>query len=142
MAWLRGLRYLDVALGAIGSVAADADVELAHPLFDAGLWSAVAARGGFSDRTAGMRALFGELLPDDLLARRSKASFDAVFFNRHSRAFADAWDGSGAPAGLVDAEALRAHWRGDAPAAQTYTLLQALWLARNGLEQPLDALAQ
>ena len=142
MAWLRGLRYLDLALGAIATVAAEADVELAHPLFDGGLWSAVAARGGFPDRTAGMRALFGELLPDDVLARRSKASFDAVFFNRHSRAFARSWDGAGAPAGLVDADALRAHWSGGAPAAQTFTLLQALWLARDGLEQPLDALAQ
>jgi hypothetical protein len=142
MAWLRGLRYLDLALGAIATVAAEAGVELAHPLFDDGLWSVVAARGGFPDRTAGMRALFGELLPGDVLARRSKASFDAVFFNRHSRAFARTWDGTGAPAGLVDAEALRAHWRGGAPAAQTFTLLQALWLARDGLQQPLDAIAQ
>ena len=142
MAWLRGLRYLDLALDAIATVAADDDVELAHPLFDAGLWSAVAARGGFADRTTGMRALFGDLLPDDVLARRSKASFDPVFFNRHSQAFARNWDGTGAPTGLVDGEALGAHWRGGTPAAQTFTLLQALWLARDGIEQPLDALAQ
>jgi asparagine synthase (glutamine-hydrolysing) len=89
-----------------------------------------------------MTALFAGLLPPDVLARRSKASFDAVFFHRHSREFASTWDGTGAPAGLVDADALRAHWRSGAPAAQTFTLLQALWLARDGLEQPLDALAQ
>ena len=142
MTWLRGLRYLDLALDAIAGVAADDDVALAHPLFDGGLWGAVAARGGFADRTAGMTALFSDVLPPDVLARRSKASFDAVFFNRHSRKFARTWDGTGASAGLVDADALRAHWRGDAPAAQTFTLLQALWLARDGLEQPLDALAQ
>ena len=110
MAWLRGLRYLELALGAIGAVAAEDDVELAHPLFDGGLWSTVAARGGFADRTAGMTALFAGVLPPDVLARGSKASFDAVFFNRHSREFARGWDGAGAPAGLVDAEALRAHW--------------------------------
>jgi asparagine synthase (glutamine-hydrolysing) len=140
MAWMRGLRYLDLALAAIAGVAADADVELAHPLFDGGLWSTVAARGGFPDRTAGMTALFADVLPPDVLARRSKASFDSVFFNRHSRAFARTWDGTGAPAGLVDVEALRTHWLGAAPAAQTFTLLQALWLARDRLQQPLDAL--
>jgi asparagine synthase (glutamine-hydrolysing) len=140
MAWMRGLRYLELALSAVGEVAGD--VQLAHPLFDAGLWSAVAARGGFPDRTAGMTALFGDLLPADVLARGSKAHFDEVFFNRHSRAFAHDWDGTGAPEGLVDAEALRAEWLGGAPAAQTFTLLQALWLARDRVEQPLGALAQ
>jgi hypothetical protein len=89
-----------------------------------------------------MRALFGDLLPSDVLARRSKAGFDAVFFNRHSRAFARAWDGTGVPEDLIDAEALREHWLGDAPTAQTFTLLQALWLARDRVQQPLGALAQ
>jgi asparagine synthetase B (glutamine-hydrolysing) len=142
MAWLRSLRYLELALGAIATVAEEAGAQLVHPLLDGGLWSAVAERGGFPDRTAGMTALFGELLPPDVLSRSSKAHFDEVFFHRHSRAFARAWDGAGAPEGLVDAEALRAHWLGGAPAAQTFTLLQALWLARDRVEQPLGALAQ
>jgi asparagine synthetase B (glutamine-hydrolysing) len=142
MAWMRGLRYLDLALDAIGLVAADADVELAHPLFDGALWAAAARHGGFEDRTQGMQALFGDLLPPDVLARRSKAGFDAVFFNRHSRAFARSWDGSGTPDDLVDAGALREHWLGEAPTAQTFTLLQALWLARDRVQQPLRALAQ
>jgi hypothetical protein len=140
MAWLRGLRYLELALSAIDEIAGD--VHLAHPLFDAGPWSAVAVRGGFADRTEGMTALFGDLLPPDVLARGSKAHFDEVFFNHHSHAFVQAWDGTGAPEGLIDAEALRAHWLGGAPAAQTFTLLQALWLARDRVEQPLSALAQ
>jgi asparagine synthase len=142
MAWLRGLRYLELALGAIATVAEDAEVQLAHPLLESGLWSDVAARGGFTDRTAGMTGLFGHLLPPDVLARRSKAHFDEVFFHRHSQAFVRAWDGTGAPEGLIDAEALRAHWLAGAPAAQTFTLLQALWLARDRVEQPLGALAQ
>jgi hypothetical protein len=140
MAWMRGLRYLELALGAIGLLAED--VQLAHPLFDAGVWAAAAAHGGFEDRTEGMRALFGDLLPPEVLARRSKAGFDHVFFNRHSRAFAGSWDGSGAPEGLVDADALREHWLGEAPAAQTFPLLQALWLARDRVQQPLGAVAQ
>ena len=137
------LRYLALALDAIGLVAADADVQIAHPLFDGGLWAAAAAAGGFADRTRGDAApCSGDLLPDDVLARRSKAGFDAVFFNRHSRAFARSWDGSGVPAELVDAEALREHWLGEAPTAQTFTLLQWLWLARDRVQQPLGALAE
>jgi hypothetical protein len=89
-----------------------------------------------------MRALFGDLLPPEVLSRRSKAGFDAVFFNRHSRAFANSWDGTGAPDGLIDAAALRQHWLDGAPNAQTFTLLQALWLARDRVQQPLGALAQ
>jgi asparagine synthetase B (glutamine-hydrolysing) len=142
MAWMRGLRYLDLALDAIGLVAADADVEIAHPLFDGALWASAAASGAFQDRTDGMRALFGDLLPPEVLERRSKAGFDAVFFNSHSRAFARSWDGTGAPDGLIDAGVLREHWLGDAPTAQTFTLLQALWLARDRVQQPLGALAQ
>lgn len=142
MAWLRGLRYLDLALDAIGEVAADGDVELAHPLFDPGLWASVAAHGGFAGRTEGMRALFGDLLPPDVLARGSKAGFDAVFFNRHSRAFAGSWDGTGVDGDLVDAAALREHWRSDAPRPQSFTLLQALWLARDRVQQPLGAVVQ
>jgi hypothetical protein len=65
-----------------------------------------------------------------------------VFFNRHSRAFVGSWDGSGAPEGLIDAEALREHWLGEAPTAQTFPLLQALWLARDRVQQPLGAVAQ
>jgi asparagine synthetase B (glutamine-hydrolysing) len=142
MAWLRGLRYLDLALDAIGLVGADAGVQLAHPLFDRDLWAAAAAHGGFADRTEGMRALFGDLLPADVLARRSKAGFDAVFFHRHSRELVRAWDGGGVPAEYVDAEALREHWLGEAPAAQSFTLLQSLWLARDRVQQPLGALAE
>jgi hypothetical protein len=142
LAWLRGLRYLELGLAAITDAARGTGVLLAHPLFDGALWSAVAARGGFADRTAGMTALFGHLLPPDVLGRRSKAHFDELFFHRHSRAFVHSWDGTGAPEGLVDVEALRDHWLGAAPSAQTFTLLQALWLARDRVEQPLGALAQ
>lgn len=140
MAWLRGLRYLELSLPALQRIADD--VHVAHPLLYAGLWSAVAARGGFADRTSGMTALFGDLLPADVLSRRSKAHFDEIFFHRHSRAFARAWDGTGAPEGLIDAEVLREHWLGPEPCAQTFTLLQALWLARDRVEQPVGALAE
>ena len=74
--------------------------------------------------------MFGGLVPDDVLARRTKASFDGAFWNRHSRAFAAGWGGGGVDADLVDTDALRREWAQERPDARTFTLLQAAWLAK------------
>ncbi len=144
MAWWRGLRYLRVAIAPLDALAAAGDVQVRHPLFGRELWGAVAslaAPHGFAGRSSAMRLLFGELLPDEILARRSKAHFDEAFWNQRSRAFALAWDGTGVPEEWVDRDALAQHWRGEHPAAQSFTLLQAAWLAsrRAGhVEQQLE----
>jgi hypothetical protein len=126
----RSLRIGTAALGALGR---DHDVLVVHPLAAPAVAAAVArsAPRGFRGRTAGMRALFAGVLPDEVLGRASKACFDEAFFHRHSRAFAATWDGDGAPAGVVDVEALRREWRSPAPAPQSLTLLQAAWLVRH-----------
>jgi asparagine synthase (glutamine-hydrolysing) len=132
MAWLAGLRYVEVGTASLGRLAADADVVLAHPFRDRGFFAALAALAPeerFYGRTEGLRAVFGGLVPDDVLTRRTKASFDGAFWSRHARAFAAAWDGSGADPDLVDVDALRLEWRADRPDARTLTLLQAAWLA-------------
>jgi asparagine synthase (glutamine-hydrolysing) len=85
----------------------------------------------------------GRLLPADLVARRSKASFDALFFHDHSRALVREWDGHGIPDDLVDAAALRAHWqRDETPDPHSLTLLQAVWLASAGdrVQEPVGRL--
>ena len=140
--WYRSLRYVRVSLSSLDAPARGGDVEIVHPLADAALWHAVerlAAPHGFADRTAGVRHAFGDLLPPELASRPDKASFDEVFFSRHARAFVDAWDGGGVPAELVDAEALRRHWRSGTPRAQSFSLLQAAWLTSAGdrAEQPV-----
>jgi asparagine synthase (glutamine-hydrolysing) len=131
----RSLRYLGVGTASLALLAADAGAELAHPLLDLGLWSAVAAaapRGGFQGPRAALRATAGHLLPDDLLSRTSKASFDAIFFHTHSRQLAEAWTGEGVPAGLVDERALRKHWLSEQPDSHSLTLVQSAWLASAG----------
>lgn len=128
MRWALGFRYAGVGTDSLDLIAADAGARIAHPLLDPAVWGAVtraAAPHGFTGRTAAMRALFGHLLPDALLSRRGKAGFDEVFFSSHSRHFVRSWNGAGTPAGLVDPDALREHWRGAAPMAQSFTLLQA-----------------
>jgi asparagine synthase (glutamine-hydrolysing) len=125
----RSLRIGTVALAALGR---EHDTLVAHPLAAPQVAAALAcaAPRGFRDRTEGMRALFAGALPRDVLAREGKAGFDEAFFHRHARAFAATWDGGGVPAELVDVEALRREWGSGAPAPQSFTLLQAAWLAQ------------
>ena len=141
MARSLGMRYSAVGTSALDLLAADAGAEIAHPLLDVRLWSAVAAsapRAGFVHRDTALSTVAGHLLPADLVSRRTKASFDGLFFNTHARALAEEWSGGGVPPDLVDAAALREHWLGDAPDAHSLTLLQAACLAsgRDRVDQP------
>jgi hypothetical protein len=131
---VRAARYLRIGTDSLDRLARDCGAAIAHPLLDTRVWGAVAAGPTHADRTAAMRAVFGPLLPAELLARTDKACFDELFFHEHSRAFAARWSGTGVPAELVDAGALRRHWLGDAPRAQSFSLLQAAWLADRGQE--------
>jgi hypothetical protein len=125
-----------VAIATLRIMAAPAGVEVHTPLLEPGFVAALGAAGGrrgFGSRTAAMRAVAGELLPDVVLARRGKATFTGTFYGPASRAFARTWSGEGLPAGLVDPTRLRAAWldgRGDFRAA---LLLQAAWLHDAGM---------
>jgi asparagine synthetase B (glutamine-hydrolysing) len=144
--WMRTQRYLNAGMDSLALLSRDTGALVAHPLADQRVWAAVAREvgaAGFSDRTAGMRRLFRGLLPDEVLARRGKASFDEVFFSTHARGFAARWDGGGLPSELIDPALLQAHWLAPDPLAQSFLLLQATWLAgegsARGVEQPFDA---
>jgi asparagine synthase (glutamine-hydrolysing) len=120
---------------------------IAHPLLDIGVWAAVAdaaPRSGFRAPDAALAAVAGHVLPTEVVSRRTKAGFDALFFGEHSRALAREWDGGDIPAELVEASALRAHWLGDAPDPHSLTLLQTVWLASAGdrVQQPLGRAGQ
>jgi asparagine synthetase B (glutamine-hydrolysing) len=145
--WVRRLRYLHVGTASLGLLARDDDVLLEHPFLDAGFVTALSRlprRTRYLGRTALMQTLFDGVLADDVLARSSKASFDAAFWNESSRAFAASWDGRGVDPDLVDTEALKAEWMSDAPDPRTFTLAQSAWLAASahGVEQAGDRLRQ
>ena len=148
--WVRRLRYLRIGLASLDALAADDDVQLVHPLLDRALTQSLIAlprRRRFHDRTTGMKIVFGTLLPTEVFARSTKASFDAAFWNHHSRAFAESWDGSGIDGELVDAEALQREWTSDAPDPRSFTLVQSAWLAgragsAGGLQQTVDGVRQ
>lgn len=113
-------------------LAAEHDVTVHHPLRGTEFIGALAADGGcwgYRGRTHLMRTLFGDILPDAVLARTTKARFNAVRFGSIEREFARSWDGAGVDTELVDADVLRSHWLSDMPFGVTGPLLHAAWLA-------------
>lgn len=132
--WYSKMRSLRLVLQGFELLADDADVRAVHPLADPGFLAALAEAGGwsgFAGRTAIMRHLFADILPEDVLSRASKARMNGPFWNEPSRAFIADWAGEG-DTELIDVPALRAEWSKSEPHACTSSLLQAAWLARHG----------
>jgi asparagine synthase (glutamine-hydrolysing) len=133
MAWWRRLRYMNAGRAGLALTARDANTLLVHPLMATPLWAAVARTAGahgFLNRSHGMASLFADLLPAPILTRSTKSHFDEALWTETARSFARDWDGSGVPTEHVDVDALYRHWSGPEPSAQSFTLLQSVWVAR------------
>lgn len=132
IAYYRRRRYLYLTVRSLELLAATRMVRVRHPLLAPAFLAALASEGGrwgYGDRTAIMGALFGDLLPLELVTRRGKAEFGRALWRAEARAFAASWDGSGVGLDLVDPEQLRAAWRLASPKFGANTLLQQAWLA-------------
>jgi asparagine synthase (glutamine-hydrolysing) len=156
LAWGRRMRRVgarrDLRVGAasLARLGADADVLVAHPLSDPAFALSLAAlppARRWTSRAEAVQRLFGQLLPPHLLGRPTKAHFDEAFWRAPSRRFSASWDGTGVDATVVDVEALRREWSSERPMAQSFLLLQSVWLAeaRTGsggesFEQPAGGL--
>jgi asparagine synthetase B (glutamine-hydrolysing) len=108
------------------------DVTYVQAFAEPAMVAAVAAQGGplgWTGRTATMRDLFGDLLPREILERRTKALFANAVFTRYTREFARGWNGSGVDTDLVDPDALRDTWLSEDPHAPSMSLLQQAWLS-------------
>jgi hypothetical protein len=107
---------------------------MGSPFVERGVLAAYAGSAGLAglaDRGSAFVDLVGDLLPETVLRRKTKAGFDDPFFNRHSREFVTRWSGRGVDARLVDKRELAAEWRSGMPSGNSYTLLQHAWLADN-----------
>jgi asparagine synthetase B (glutamine-hydrolysing) len=129
--WYRSRAYaaLDHALA---PMAAPRDVLVVNPFLDPGVLAELRAAGGatgFPGRTGAMRALFGDLLPEELIARRGKAAFNDAVWGPAVRDFASGWGGEGVDERDVDVAELRRHWLSARPDFGTALLLHAAWLA-------------
>ncbi len=128
-------RSRNVLSHTFGLLAQDAGAQPVHPFLEPAVLRAAAARYGRrgpAGRSAAMRDLFGDLVPESILARRSKAAFDEAFFSDHSRAFAVRWTGGGVERSLVSADAVAAVWNAVHPDPRSFSLMQAAWLATEG----------
>ncbi|WP_165372809.1 asparagine synthase-related protein [Pengzhenrongella frigida] len=120
----------------LGVLAREHSVRVRHPLEEPRFLAALARAGGawgYCGRTDLMRVLFGDLLPEPVLSRSTKASFSASRFGEIEREFVRSWDGAGLDPRLVRVDALRAHWLGERPSGAPALLLHAAWLAAAGI---------
>jgi asparagine synthase (glutamine-hydrolysing) len=125
-------RHLRVIAHSLDLLGRARGVEVVHPLLDDGFLAALARAGGaagFGARNDVMRAVFGGLLPDELLTRVGKAEFGRALWRSQARAFAEQWNGEGVDTELVDPERLREQWRAENPLFGSATLLHMTWLA-------------
>jgi Asparagine synthase len=128
---LAGLREMTLCHASFGLLSESRDVRMLHPFADPRFLAALARRRpllGPGGRTAIMQELFGDLLPEPVLARRSKATFGPAFFGPETRRFTRGFDGDGIDTELVNLQALREVWRDPATGIATALLVQRLWL--------------
>ncbi len=78
----------------------------------------------WTSRTEGMRRLFADLLPDDVLRRAGKASFGHIFALEPRLELLRHWRGEGIDPELVDPVALRRVWGADPVDPSSIPLLQ------------------
>lgn len=112
----------------------DYDCSYIQPFLEPDFVAAWARRGGrlgLADRTTSMHDVFNDLLPEDVLGRSTKATFNTVFLGAETHSFAESWSGAGVDPAVVDLDALRQEWLSDWPSNLTSGLLQSAWLADN-----------
>ena len=128
--WRLRLRSLRAACESLASIAAAHDAGIVHPLADPAVVDAVSeVRDARRSRGEMLHAILGDVLPSELYARRTKASFNTALWGEDARELARAWGGEGVDEDLVDVEAVRAAWRVPVPDGRTFTLLQSAWLS-------------
>jgi asparagine synthase (glutamine-hydrolysing) len=125
-------RYRALQSSTLDLLATDAGARVVNVFMEPSVVRALARRFGMRgplDRTAAMAELFGHLLPDEVVTRRSKAFFDEAYLNDYTREFAASWTGAGVDLTLVDPDQLASEWRSARPSPQSALLLQHTWLA-------------
>ena len=116
--------------------AAEYGLTMRHPIAEAPVVAALATEGatwGFRGRTNLFRRLGADLLPDVVLARRSKAAFNASRWGQREQDFATSYSGGAFNPELIDEERLREVWLSPRPHPVSYFLAQIAWLHQENL---------
>ncbi|MDQ1701962.1 MAG: hypothetical protein QOF57_1214 [Frankiaceae bacterium] len=128
------MRAITLGTRAAHGLVASAGAAVVEPFGDPDFraaWAKEGGRLGFSGRTAAMRHLFADVLPDALLDRATKATFNASVVGPATTAFIDGWTGDGVDPVLVDPDRLRENWRTGSPHALSFPLMQQAFLAQS-----------
>lgn len=136
-----GRRSGRVGLSNVAAVCRASDVAFSHPFLDPHFvesWAVTGGRIGRVSRTGMMRELFGDVLPDEVCRRDSKAHFGGVAVGGPSADFLREWNGEGVDTSVIDLDALRRACAETDPVFGTQLLLQTGWLALHGRDRPAD----
>jgi hypothetical protein len=128
-------RGVQACFGNLDLIGESLGVRYLHPLLDPTFAISLGRFGprfGYAGRTATMRAVFGELLPDAILTRRSKVFFNNAYAHRYTREFVARWDGTGLDPELIDLEALKRTWQQPLFHGGSFQLVHLAWLATEG----------
>lgn len=134
-AWAQRLRSVQLPVSSLAALASDTGTTVVHPFLDDGFvasYGRATARRPVPSRTAAIAGLFGDLLPGDVVERRTKATFDGAFWGDHSTAFASRLTPDEVDSEYVDGRRAIEFWlaggTADSGPVPSATLLQALWL--------------
>lgn len=124
-------RYLELGRAIFQTMARETGARLVQPFMHPRFLGTVmeARPEGFSGRARALRILFGDLLPEAVSERGTKATFTEVLWGRHSRDFARGWDGTGLDDSLVDPGAVRTEWSKPRPDFRSVNPLHGAWIA-------------
>ncbi len=132
LAWWWRSRYRAAISASLELLGADAGTSVVSVFVEPSVVGALGhhygARGPVSRRAA-VAELFGDVVPEALPARTTKAFFDEAVFGEQTLAFAASWDGTGLDPTLVNVDRLASEWRLERPGVRTSLLLQQAWLA-------------
>jgi Asparagine synthase len=129
--WFPVNRYFTLCVDSFAAMGEAYDVRPVHPFIDRGVLDALARTGGFAglgSRTQLMGRLFGDVLPAQLIQRKTKSSFDIPLWTAETKELARSWSGEGLNTDLIDVSALRHVWQRERPDMRTASLVQKAWL--------------
>jgi Asparagine synthase len=128
--WYRS-RYFSAMATGLPLVARGHDVTVVNPFIEETVLVQLvhlAGHDGFSSRAEATGRLFGHLLPEAVITRRTKATFGGELWGEATRRFATEWSGDGLDRTIVDAARLRRELLADEPDFRTVLLLHQAWL--------------